>query len=273
MSTALSAQRSRQALTDHAERLGRHAATANRETPVPTCPRWSMDDLIEHVGQTLHWVSEIIERRITDPTQLPSTELAELPAEPENWPTWLSEAAARASAACSDKALEAPVFNASGDTRTGGQFWLTSMLNETVVHGFDAANAVGERSAIDADVAAALIANHLAMLTSPTWAFQRPESATAIRGTGETLLWRATDGTGSGTTSEWLVERRPEGVRWQEHHDSGAADVTVEGPASALLLVLTRRLPLSDGDSDRVSVDGEVAVARHWVENTAHDAG
>ena len=28
--------------------------------------------LVEHVGQTQNWVAEIIERRITDPTQLPT---------------------------------------------------------------------------------------------------------------------------------------------------------------------------------------------------------
>ena len=70
---------------------------------------------------------------------------------------------------------------------------MSSVLNEAVVHGFDAANAAGRPSDIDADIAAALISNHLAMLTSPTWEMQRSESAHAIRGTGQTLQWVATD--------------------------------------------------------------------------------
>ena len=77
------------------------------------------------------------------------------------------------------------MFNAAGDERSGTRFWMSSVLNETVVHGFDAANAADRPADIDADVAAALISNHLAMLTSPTWEMQRSESAHAIRGTGQ----------------------------------------------------------------------------------------
>ncbi len=135
-----------------------------------------MAGLVEHVGQTQHWVAEIIERRITDPTQLP-TEMAVLPADPRQWQAWLEESAQRFARACSDDVLDAPVFNPAGDERTGTRFWMSSVLNETVVHGFDAANAAGRPADIDADIAAALISNHFAMLTSPTWEMQRSASA------------------------------------------------------------------------------------------------
>ena len=151
-----------------------------------------MTDLVAHVGETQNWVAEIIERRIVDPTQLPM-EMAAVPTEPDDWPAWLSAGGARAAEAFSDEALEAPVFNAAADARTGGEFWLSSLLNEAVVHGADAASAAGRDIDVDADVAADLITNHLAMLTSPTWAAQRPESADALRGAGETLHWHATD--------------------------------------------------------------------------------
>lgn len=271
MSTYLSAQRCRQALTDHTERLAECARTAGSDALIPTCPDWTVTNLVEHVGQTLHWVSEIIERRITDPTQLPSTEIAVLPAEPHSWPTWLAEGARRAATAFSDAALDAPVFNAAGDDRTGGRFWLHSLLNEAVIHGFDAAEAAGEHYDIDADVAAALITNHLAMLTSPTWAAQRPDSATALRGAGETLHWRATDEPSPGDSYEWFVERHPDGSSWQHRADT-AADVTIHGSARSLLLVLTRRLPLTNGRENHVNIDGDVDLARHWIQNTAHDS-
>ena len=45
------------------------------------------------------------------------------------------EAAQRVASACSDDALDAPVFNPAGDERSGTRFWLSSMLNEAVVHG------------------------------------------------------------------------------------------------------------------------------------------
>jgi SCP-2 sterol transfer family protein len=163
-----------------------------------------------------------------------------------------------------DEALEAAVFNAAGDERTGTAFWLTSMLNEAVVHGFDAANAAGTaRAEVDGDIAAALISNHLAMLISPTWELQRPASAQAIRGTGQKLQWQATD-----VADGWFVERRADGAVWEEGNRE--ADVTITRPAGSLLLAMTRRIPLTDREAGGISIDGDVDLAQHWLDNTAH---
>jgi uncharacterized protein (TIGR03083 family) len=165
--TELNAERARRAIVEHTRRLAESAAAAGPDAAVPTTPEWTITELVEHVGQTQHWVAEIIEQRITDPTRLP-TEYAVLPTDPHEWQGWLSESAQRVANAFSDDALDAPVFNAAGDERPGTRFWMSSVLNETVVHGFDAANAAGRPADIDADIAAALVSNHLAMLTSPT---------------------------------------------------------------------------------------------------------
>ncbi|AWS49268.1 maleylpyruvate isomerase family mycothiol-dependent enzyme [Streptosporangium sp. 'caverna'] len=263
--TELNAELARQAIVEHTRRLVESAAAAGPDAAVPTAPEWTITDLVEHMGQTQHWVAEIIERRITDPTQLP-TQMAVLPTDPREWQAWLSESAQRVASACSDDALDAPVFNPAGDKRPGTRFWMTSVLNETVVHGFDAANAAGRPADLDADIAAALISNHLAMLTSPTWEMQRSESAHAIRGTGQTLQWLATDTVDD--AGAWFVERRPDGATWQPA--TQRADVTVTGPARSLLLILTRRLPLTDGEATTVSVDGDTDLAQQWLDNTAH---
>jgi uncharacterized protein (TIGR03083 family) len=262
----LNAETARRAIVEHTRRLADAAVAAGPDVVVPTAPGWTVADLVEHVGQTEHWVAEIIERRVTDPTQLP-TEMAVVPTDPGEWPAWLAEAAQRVTRACSDDALDAPVWNAAGDERSGTQFWTSSVLNESVVHGFDAENVAGRPPEVAPDVAAALVTNHLAMLTSPTWAVQRPESAQALGGTGQTLQWRATDT--DADAGAWLVERGPEGATWQP--GTGPADVTVSGPAGSLLLILTRRLPLTGRDD--IVIDGDVDLARHWLDSTAHDAG
>ena len=108
--------------------------------------------------------------------------------------------------------------------RSPTRFWMSSVLNETVVHGFDAASAAGRPADIDVDIAAALISNHLAMLTSPTWEMQRSGSAHAIRGTGQTLQWLATDT--ADDAGAWFVERRPRPALARQHrpcHLSSAA--------------------------------------------------
>src|ERR1041384_927091 len=228
--TEPNAEAARRAIVEHTRRPAESAVAAGPDAAVPTAQRWTVAQLVEHLGQTQHWVAEIIERRITDPTQLP-TEMAVCPADPGEWTAWLTEAAQRVVGACSAEGLEAPVFNAAGDERTGGRFWMTSMLNESGVHGADAAVAAGRSPEVEPDIAAALITNHLRMLTSPTWAMQRPESATAIQGTGQTLQFVAADDAGA-----WFVERRPDGATWRPGTEQ--ADVTVTGPAGSLLLTL-----------------------------------
>lgn len=265
-STRMTAERRRQALRAHTERLAENVGAASRDAPVPTCPGWTVADLVAHVGQTQRWVSEILESRIVDTTLLP-TEMATVPAEPDDWPAWLSDGGARAAEACSNDALAAPVFNAAADNRTGGEFWLSSLLNEAVIHGADAADTAGRNHTVDPDIAADLISNHLTMLTSPTWAALRPDSAAALRGAGETLHWHATDNRGLGEGGEWFIERGPDGASWQAR--SGGADVTVSGPAKSLLLILTRRRPLTEA-TNQVGVDGDLDLARHWIEHTAH---
>lgn len=266
----LNADHARRAIVEQTRRLAESAVAAGPDATVPTAPKWTIADLVEHVGQSQHWVAEIIERRITDPAQLP-TEMAVLPGDPREWQAWLSESAQRVASACSDDALDAPVFNPAGDDRPGTRFWLSSALNEAVVHGFDAANAADRPTAIDADLAAALISNHLAMLTSPTWEMQRSESAQAIRGTGQTLQWLATDT--ADDAGAWLVEQRPDGATWRPGTGTSQTDVTVTGPARSLLLILTRRLPLTDREATNVTVEGNADLAQHWLDNTAHVSG
>ncbi len=107
------------------------------------------------------------------------------------------------------------------------------------------------------------------MLTSPTWEMQRSESAQAIRGTGQTLQWLATDSAHDG--GAWFIERQPDGASWQP--GTRQADVTVTGPAQSLLLTLTRRLPLTDREATGISVEGDTDLAQHWLDDTAHVSG
>jgi predicted lipid carrier protein YhbT len=83
------------------------------------------------------------------------------------------------------------------------------------------------------------------------------------------LQWLATDT--ADDAGAWFVERQPDGATWQT--GTQQADVTVVGPAQSLLLILTRRLPLTDREATNVSVDGDADLAQHWIDNTAHVSG
>jgi hypothetical protein len=97
----------------------------------------------------------------------------------------------------------------------------------------------------------------------------RSESANAIRGTGQTMQWLATDTTEA--SGAWSVQLLPDGATWRP--GTQRADVTVTGPAQSLLLTLTRRLPLADHAATNISVDGDTDLAQYWLDNTAHVAG
>jgi Mycothiol maleylpyruvate isomerase N-terminal domain len=61
--TELAVEHARRAIVEHTRRLAESAAAAGPDAAVPTTPEWTITDLVEHVGQTQHWVAEIIDRR------------------------------------------------------------------------------------------------------------------------------------------------------------------------------------------------------------------
>ena len=124
---------------------------------------------------------------------------------------------------------------------------------------------------LDAELAADAITDHLAMMTSPGWAAQRPDSAEALRGSGQTLQLHASDEPSLGEAGEWFIQRGAGAATWRHGH--GDADVTVRGPATSLLLVLTRRRSISAGLDDSLQASGDLDLLNHWVESTAHQAG
>ncbi|MGH3503089.1 MAG: maleylpyruvate isomerase N-terminal domain-containing protein, partial [Nocardioidaceae bacterium] len=61
-----------QALVDETVQFAETARRAAVDAPVPTCPEWTLSQLVEHVGQTQYWVASIVEDRVADPSQLPT---------------------------------------------------------------------------------------------------------------------------------------------------------------------------------------------------------
>jgi hypothetical protein len=163
-----------------------------------------------------------------------------------------------------------PVWNPAGDARSGTRFWLRRILCETIIHRADAAATADVAYQLNAELAADAITDHLAMMTSPGWAAQRPDSAEALRGSGQTLHLHASDEPDLGEAGEWFIERGTEGATW--HHRHSPADVTVRGPATTLLLLLTRHRSISVGLGDGLQASGDLDLFTHWVENTAHQA-
>ncbi|UOZ06690.1 maleylpyruvate isomerase family mycothiol-dependent enzyme [Amycolatopsis sp. WQ 127309] len=231
-------------------------------TRVPTCPKWSLAELVGHVGGTQRMVATLVGQRLTDP----SAALAAMdtgPADPAGWRAWLTGTAAAAADAFGSVDDSTPVWDPSGGD-SGVPFWARRLFGEITVHRADAAGALGEHYDVSPDHAAATIDDWLETMTSPGYAQARPEFVDAIRDTGRVLHFHATD-----SAHEWLVRRTPDLVVLERAH--AEADATVRGPAAELLLVLTRRRPLDAARN--LDLHGDRASLDHWIEHMDWVAG
>jgi uncharacterized protein (TIGR03083 family) len=241
------------------EQLRLALAGADLSATVPTCPDWTLTELVRHTGGAHRWAETIVRTRATE--NVPDEQVPEYAGpdgdDPAALDAWLAEGAA----------LFAKALRAAGpDTRlwspTGtADFWARRMTHETVVHRADAALTTGRDFALDPVVAADAIDEWLEILSSPLATAFSPQLA-ELRGAGQSIHLHATD-TAPKTAAEWLIEVGNGGFTWRRAHHK--ATVALRGPIADILRVLYRRLP---ADSDRVEVLGDAKALDHWLEHT-----
>ncbi|UBU08509.1 maleylpyruvate isomerase family mycothiol-dependent enzyme [Nonomuraea gerenzanensis] len=223
-------------------------------TPVPTCPEWTLADLVDHVGGTQRMVAMLVGEQLSEPSKAFAA-LVPGPADPGEWRAWLGDGVARAQQAFAAVTDETPVWDPSGGA-AGVPFWSRRLLGEICVHRADAAAALGTRYELDPELAVAALEDWLATMTSRGYWENRPGFADAMRGDGQSLHFHATDAPG-----EWVARREPDRVALERTHDK--ADVAVRGPAAELLLVVSRRRPLDEAPT--LEVQGDRALLDHWI--------
>jgi uncharacterized protein (TIGR03083 family) len=228
---------------------------ADLTQPVPTCPDWTLRQLTTHVGRAHRWAGEIVATRSAEFIPFRAVPDGRLPDDPGRHAGWLRDGAAR---------LVDAVHAAGTDlvwtfTRLRpASFWARRMAHETAVHRADAEIAAGRAPVIDAGIAADGIDEWLEDQPGD----ESPDGRLGALADGQVLHFHATD-EGLGGAGEWLVRRT--GDRIAVQHGHGKGDAAVRGPASALLLVLVRRLPLDDAP---VQIIGDRAVLERWLAAT-----
>ncbi|QFG26804.1 maleylpyruvate isomerase family mycothiol-dependent enzyme [Actinomadura sp. WMMB 499] len=240
-------------LREHTAGLADAASGPAPDTTVPTCPEWTLRDLVGHVGQAHRWAADMFRTGgTTVAVELPR----DAPADQAEWAAWLRAGAAEAVAA--QAANAGPVAHpVMGEAPSA--MWLRRMLNDTSVHHADAAITAGVPFAIAADLAADEITETFAHLTAPAAAQFKPELA-ELRGAGETLCLRADEPSVPG----WLITRGPDAAIVE--YGARDADMTIAGPVRDLMLVFARRLAPEDA---AVKVTGDRALLDHWLAHTA----
>lgn len=225
------------------------AGDADPDTAVPTCPGWTLRQLVRHVGRGDRWAATIARTgAFVDPREVvggkPGDDVA----------GWLRGSPRTLIDAVAEAGPDTPVWTFLGPRPAA--WWIRRRLHESTVHRADAALALGVAFEIDPELAADGVSETLALMAERTDGGDPPLAA------GTVLHLHATDD-GLGSAGEWLVRGTPDGgVEWEHGHGKGAA--AVRGPAADLLLAVTRRIPASDLD-----VLGDPTVFDTWLERTA----
>lgn len=209
---------------------------------VPACAEWTTADLLWHVAEVHDFWGAIVEGLLQSPA---SYVQPERPADGE-LVTFCRDRAARTLALLRDADPEAGVWTWAGPRDVA---WVTRrMAQETAVHRWDAEQALGRATPIDAELASDGIDEFLHVFLP--WGADRSTLA------GSAHL-HCTDVAG-----EWTV-RPVEGGAPTVSREHAKGDCALRGPASDLLLALWRRI-----GADRLDVIGDAAVAASFLAYT-----
>ncbi|MCL8016155.1 maleylpyruvate isomerase family mycothiol-dependent enzyme [Streptomyces sp. AS02] len=233
---------------------------ADLSATVPTCPDWSLEQLVRHTGGALRWVELMVRTRAQEEIpeeQVPGVEGPEEKGDPAALDAWLAETGEIVVAALREAGPDAKVWGWAGILNAG--FWARRMTHEITVHRADATLAAGLPYEVAPDVAADAIDEWLQIVE---WA-QRTlpdDPARELRRAGSSIHLHATDNTPD-VNAEWFIDLAEDAVAWRRGHEK--ATVALRGPLTAVLLAFYRRLPL---DNPQLEVLGERELLEFWLE-------
>ena len=214
--------------------VARIAADAPLDAPVPSCPAWTLRDLVVHLGAVQRfWAANI---RAADPSAPDETagdpDDADYPRPADDeLSAWMQASTDDLAAAIGDAAGDAPSWTWWGSPATAGAV-ARHQVQEAAVHRWDAESAAGDPNPIDADAATDAVAEFLAVSLG--------DALDELQGS-VTL-------TASDTGATWAVGR------------DGGPTVDIVGTASDLLLVLYRRV-----DDGAVTVEGDAELGAAFL--------
>jgi uncharacterized protein (TIGR03083 family) len=223
--------------------LGVGAGQAGIDAPVPSCPEWTVADLLSHVGRIHRWITGIVtDRRETIQDHWSHAE----PPPSDQRLEWFTAGVDPLADALLSAGPDVEMWTWTDDHSSG--FWARRQANETAVHRWDAELAAGAPAPLERSLAVDGIDEFLMLL--PTW-----RGVEALRGVTGTLHLHCTDADG-----EWLA-RLGDSIEVTREHAKG--DVAARGAASDLMLLIMDRVDLS-----AIDVFGDRELLQTFVERT-----
>jgi uncharacterized protein (TIGR03083 family) len=222
------------------------AATGATDRIVPSCPDWSVADLLDHQSRVYRWAAA--QAAAPAGTRVRMSEIPKRPDgdDPLGWFEASRDEVVPALHAMTEPDEEIETFAGPQPRR----FWARRMALETAVHRWDVEGAVREPTAIATDLAVDGIDEVLAVQ------IPRLIDLPTLDAQGATFHLHATDAEG-----EWLIAVSADGIDVSHGHAKG--DAAARGTASDLLLYLWGRIP-----PQRLEAFGDTGLVDRWQRAT-----
>jgi len=231
----------------------RIVSQADPTLSVPSCGDWRLSDLAFHVAGVWHFWAAVVTGGITDRTEIRDVPKLTRPDDDAAIIDLLFDAHVRLCTALhsADPALHVWTWTGSNQPIT----WVARrMVQETMVHLWDAGRTQGDDLGFDAAVCADGIDEWL------TWfaALERAEGEMKVGGTVH--LHCTDDGLPEGI-GEWFISamKEPKATFTREHRKG---DVAIRGEAQDILMYLWRRI--DSRDATTLEIIGDEVVARRF---------
>lgn len=226
---------------------------------VPTCPGWTLLQLMRHVGRGDRWAAQMIRDNVND-LDVRAVVDGRPPDDEEQALDWLRASPSTVVDAVANRGEDSLVPTFLGPRP--GVWWLRRRLHETTVHRADAAIArtsVGDDTAYR--LAPVLAADGIDEWIERLVEFQRQGTMPPSLRPGQRLALQTTDP--ELASVRWIVEGTDSGLLRPDIQTD--ADTTVIGRAEDLFLAMVRRRTIEES---AIHLDGDPNVWHSWLAGT-----
>lgn len=203
-------------LSDATGRFADTAAAGDLDSPVPTCPGWSVADLVLHLGEVHLWAAHVVVNGTPDGD-------GTYDGEPAGLVDWYRGTAHHLVDTLESRAVDAPAWTFGPDQVVS--FWRRRQVHETLMHGYDALSAVGREAE---------------WLIDPALAWDGVDEVATVFYPRQVRLERIAPLPGTLRLTATDVDAAPLDI------GSGNPVAELTGPSSYLLLALWKRAPVQD---------------------------
>lgn len=226
------------------------AISGGLETPVRACPGWTVANLAAHLGHVHRWAARMATASPGDRVPFGDDPMPESPGDASEW---LLDGAARLAETLASVDPDAVVPTLLGPGPAS--FWIRRQCHETMLHRWDAEDALGLTPELDSRLAADGIDEFLAVQAS------RRQAAPAVP-EGTRIQLSCTDHDLEGLTADWHLSVTADHTDLQRRET--AADVALVCSAEGILLGITGRVPL-----DQFETIGDIDLLDKWRQAVA----